>query len=233
MRRPALAVLALALAACDNPAPAPAASASAAAAPPPPATAAAPAVPTPPDLDIAAQQKAMKCASDAKSGLCGVLARMASCAVWNPVVPSGDGRWLGRGWLVEGAKTTEQVTVVRARRVPTAEVGPGQLGVRVAIADLPKQEGPAFEQADRAIRAFERADVPPKSNPTLEYLKQRTDWPESAAMRTAGGQQVYALTQGGAYLCQGPTRSLLLVQRAASGGAGGDGVYAEVWPVSW
>jgi hypothetical protein len=234
MPRPALAALGLALLGCDNSAPAPAASASAAAqaAPPPAATTApAAAAPAPPDLDVAAQQKALKCAADAKSGLCGVLARMGSCSAWNPIVPSGDGRWLGRGWLVEGAKTTDQFTLVRARRVPTGEVGPGQIGVRISITDLPKQEGAAWEQADRAIRRYERADVPQHGSPTIEYVKQRTDWPETFAMRTAGGQ-VYALTPGGAYLCQS-NRALLVVQRAASGGASGDGLYAELWPTSW
>jgi hypothetical protein len=228
MRRPLLAAVAVALAACDAPSAAPAASASAA--PPPPPAASAPAAPPPPDLDVGALQKALKCGGDAKSGACGVLAKMASCTAWDPIVPSGDGRWLGHGWLVEGAATTDQLTVMRARRVPTGEVGPGQIGVRIAVADLPKQEGDAFEHADRALRAFERQDVPPKSSPTLEYLKKRTEWPEASAMRTTGGQ-VYALTQNGTYLCQGPRRTVLVAQRGAS--HGGDGLYAELWPTSW
>jgi hypothetical protein len=233
MRRLMLAAIPLALFGCDAPTAAPAASASAIAAPappPPPQTAAAP--PAPPDVDVAQIQKALKCGGDARSGVCGVLAKMASCKAWDPIVPSGDGRWLGRGWVVEGAKTTDQVTMLRARRVPTSEVGPGQLGVRIAIADLPKQEGAAFEQADRALRALERADVPPKSSPTLEYVKQRTQWSEAAALRTAGGQ-VYALTSGGAYLCQSPGRAVLVAQRDPAHGASGDGLYAELWPTSW
>ncbi len=235
MRRPMLAALAIAaataLAACDSPSGAPAASASARATPPPsPPTEAAPAPPPPPDLDVGSVQKALKCSNDARSGTCGVLAKMASCKAWDPIVPSGDGRWLGHGWLVEGAKTTDQVTVLRARRVPTSEVGPGQLGVRIAVAELAKQEGPAFEQADRTIRYFERGDVPSKSSPTLEYMKQRTDWPEASATRTVGGQ-VQALTQSGTYLCQGPGRTVLVAQRAAT--HGGDGLYAELWPTSW
>jgi hypothetical protein len=236
MRRPALASLAIAIAipACDNPAPPPPAASAAptAAATAPSATAAAEALPPTPDLDVPSLQKALKCGGDAKSGACGILAKAASCKPFDPMVPSGDGRWLGRGYLVEGAKVTEQFTVVRARRVPTSEVGPGQLGVKIAVADIPKQEGLAFDQADRAIRAFERADIPGKSHPTMEYVKARTDWPERAAVRTAGGQ-VFAVGENGTYLCQGASRTVLVVQRAASRGASGDGLYAEVWPTSW
>jgi hypothetical protein len=192
----------------------------------------APPAPAPPDLDVSAQQRTLKC-GDTKSGACGVLAKMAICGAWNPVVPSGDGRWIGRGWLIEGAKTTDQITVARARRVPTSEVGPGQLGVRIAVAELPRQEGAAFDQADRAIRAYERADVPPRSSPTLEYLKRRTDWSEASALVTASGGHVYALTTNGTYLCQGPSRSLLVFERAGTRGAGADGLYAELWPTSW
>ena len=232
MRRPALAAMVLALSACDNPAPAASGPASGAA----PAASAprteAPAPPPPPDLDVPATQKALKCAGDTKSGACGVLAKMASCAAWNPVVPSGDGRWLGRGWLVEGAKTTDQITLVRARRVPTGDVGPGQVGARIAVTDLPREEGAAFDQAERAIRAFERADVPPRSSPTLEYVKKRTDWPEAFAARTVSGQ-IYALTQNGTYLCQGPGRSLLVAQRTSAQSTSSDGLYAELWPTSW
>lgn len=228
-----LAAFALALRACEQPSSTPVASASAAAPPPPAALASAPpaAAPAPPDLDLAAVQKALKCGGE-KTGACGVLAKVASCTAWNPSVPSGDGRWLGHGWLVEGGKTTEQLTLVRARRVPTNEVGPGQLGVKIAITDLGKQEGQAFEQADRVIRIFERSDTPPRSSPTLEHVKQRTEWPESSAMRTVGAQ-VYALTQNGAYLCEGAKRTVLLVQRGSVRGASADGLYAELWPISW
>jgi hypothetical protein len=230
MRRASL-LLALLLAGCDKPAPTAGASTSAALAAPPPTTEAAPAV-APPDLDVAAQQRALKCGGEGKTGPCGVLAGMESCKAWNPVVPSGDGRWVGWGWVVEKGKTTDQFALVRARRVPSNDVGPGQLPVRISVTDLPKSEGAAWEQADRAIRAFARADVPPRGNPVPDYVKNRTDWPEVSALRTAGGN-VYAMSNGGTYLCQGPNRALLVVQRASAAGAGGDGIYGQLWPTSW
>ena len=230
MRSLTLALLPIAVAACDSPpAPPPVASAAAPAAPP---ASPAPAAAAPPDLDVAALQKTLKCGGESKSGACGVLAKMTRCQTWSAAVPSGDGRWLGRGWVIEGSKTEEQLTLLRARRAPQSDVGPGQLGVKIAVTDLPKQEGAAHDQADRAIRALERSDVPPRGSEAIEYAKQRTAWPEAFAMRTAGGQ-VYALTQNGTYVCQGAKQTLLLVQRGSGGAASGDGLYAEVWPTSW
>jgi hypothetical protein len=233
MRRFFLVAPALALLGCDPPAPAPAVSSASSLSPAPSASSvsAAPAAVLL-DLDVASLQKTLKCGGDATSGACGVLTKFASCTEWNPISPSGDGRWLGRGWAVEGAKVTEQFALVRSRRVPTSEVAAGQIGVKIAITDLPKQESSAFEHADRAIRAFERNDVPPRSSPTLEYVKQRTDWPEAFAMRTSG-KHVYAIAANGTYYCQGQNRTLLVVQRAATRGSNGDGLYAELWPTSW
>ncbi|MDI1448052.1 hypothetical protein [Polyangium sp. 6x1] len=206
---------------------------------PAPPSAAPPAQATPPeaiaapdDLDVAALKKALKCASDAKSGPCAVLNAFGTCKPWNAVVPSGDGRWIGRGYRVEGGKTSDEFTVVRSRRVPANEVGPGQLPAKVGIGDIAKQEGQAFSQADRLIRTLERSDVPPRSNMALEYLKKRESWPEGFTMKTVGGQ-VYVASEGGAFVCQGPKQELYLVQRAATRGGAGEGLYATAYPVSW
>lgn len=198
----------------------------------PPAPSSEPAGPPPEDLNLAELQKALKCQADAKAGPCRVLAMFSTCKAWNPVVPSGDGRWLGRGFVVEGAKTTEQVTVVRSKRVPSSEVGAGQLPARIGISEIAKAEGTPFDQADRAIKAFERGDIPQRSSPTLEYVNKRTDWPDAFTMRTVGGQ-VYAITQGGSFFCTGPKQQLLLVHRATTRSGQGDGVYAELWATSW
>jgi hypothetical protein len=161
-----------------------------------------------------------------------VLAAFAGCKEWNAVSPSGDARWLGKAYIVEGSKTSEQITLVRSKRVPSTEVAPGQLPVKISITDLPKEEGAAYDQAERAIRAFERNDVPPRSNPTLEYIKKRSEWPEAHAARTVSGQ-VLVNTGGGAYVCQGARQQLVVVQKAEAAGGGGDGLYAELWATTW
>src|SRR5688572_22535165 len=107
--------------------------------------------PPPADLDIPAQQKMLGCAATAKSGACGVLAAMSTCKPWSAEAPSGDGRWIGRGFEVDSKKTTEQVAVLRLRKVPTGEVGPGQIAARVGIGQIEKDEGTAYGEADKAI----------------------------------------------------------------------------------
>lgn len=228
----ACALAACVLAACDPPVKpdaAPSSSASAVVSAPKPEE---PAPPPPADLDVAALQKALKCGGGSGTGPCAVLAKFAACKAWDPVVPSGDGRWLGRGTIVDGAKTTDQFTILRSRRLPTNDVGAGQLPVKIAVTDLPKEEGAAWDQADRAIRAIERADAPPRTSAALEYIKKRTEWQESFASRTTGGH-VFATTQYGTFVCQGPKKQLLVVQRASQKSASPDGLYAELWPTSW
>ena len=189
-------------------------------------------MPPPDDLDVAAVQKALKCATDAKSGACGVLAKYTACTPWSAVSPSGDARYLGRGTLVEGAKSTETVVVLRSKRVPLNEVGPGQLGVKIGLGEITKEDGSPFDQSGQAIRSFERSDAPGKANAAIEYVKQRTQWVEAFANKTAGGQ-VYAIMKAGTFLCQGPRQSVLMVQKAGSRTSSGDGLYAELWAASW
>jgi hypothetical protein len=188
--------------------------------------------PPPADLDVAALQKALGCAANAKSGPCAVLAGFAGCKAWSAEAPSGDGRWLGRGFEVEGKKTTDVVAVLRARRVPTTEVGPGQLPARVALGTIDKSEGAAFSEAERAIRALERSDVPPKGNAAIAHLKGMTQWSEAFVTRTEGGQ-VYGLAHGGLFVCEGPKRELHVVRRAATRAGNGEGLYATLWAALW
>jgi hypothetical protein len=191
-----------------------------------------PAPPPPSDLDVAALQKALACAGNAKSGPCLVLAGFATCKPWSAEAPSGDGRWLGRGHEVDGKSTTDQVAVLRVRRVPTSEVGPGQLPARLALGTIAKEEGAPFTEADKAIRALERSDVPPRGNAAIEHLKAKTQWSEAFVTRTVGNQ-VYGLSHGGLYVCEGPKRELYVVRRASTRTGTGDGFYATLWGATW
>ena len=197
---------------------------------PPALDTAAPAAPE--DLDLKGLQKQLSCPAEPKGGPCSILAAFATCTQWNASTPSGDGRWIGRGHRVDGAKITEEFTVFRAHRMPQNEVGPGQLPLKIGIAELAKSDGAAWEQAERAIKSFSRHDIPPRGNAAVEFLNRKDNWAEGFVLRTTGGQ-VYAVLEGGAFVCQGAQQQLIVVQRATSRGGKADGLYAEVWPSSW
>lgn len=189
-------------------------------------------VAVPGDLDLAPLTKALKCAADAKTGACGILTKWKTCQAWTGVAPSGDGRWFGRGTLVEGGKSTDQVTLLRSRSVPASEVGPGQVPAKLALGEIRKDDGAAFEQVEKGLRALERGDVPQRASPTIEFIRKKTDWSEAFASKTMSGQ-VYVIREGGTFLCQGAKQTILLVSRAALRNAQGDGLYAELWPATW
>lgn len=186
----------------------------------------------PEDLDLKGLQKQLACPAEPKGGPCSVLASFSKCIQWSASTPSGDGRWMGHGHRVEGAKTTEEFTVFRARRVPQNEVAPGQLPLKVGIAAIAKDDGAAWEQAERAIKAFSKHDVPPRGNAAVEFLNRKDTWPEGFVLRTKSGQ-AYVVLEGGAFVCQGPQQQLIVVHRASTRGGKADGLYAEVWPSSW
>jgi hypothetical protein len=197
----------------------------------PVAAASAPAAAPAGDLDVAALEKALGCKGES-DGPCGVLATYAGCDPWDGSTPSGDGRWMGKGWSRSGGKTEPQITLLRARRVAADEVGPGQVPARIGFARL-DAEHPATEHAEKAILALSRHDVPGERNQGIEYVTSLERWDaEAFATPTAKGH-VFALAKGGGFLCQGPKQQLVLVLRSDARGAAGDGLYAELWPTTW
>ena len=118
---------------------------------------------------------------------------------------------------------------MRSKRVPTSDVGAGLLPVKIGLASIAKADA-MFEQGERAVRTFERHDVPAKSNTAVTHLKQLDTWNESSAQRTKSGQVMF-VGDGEGWVCQGPKQQLFLVKRARAGSA--DGVYAELWPATW
>jgi hypothetical protein len=206
--------------------------------PPPAATASAevrketPKAMAPPgDLEVSKLQEALKCADDAASGACGVLTQFATCKAWDASVPSGDGRWIGKGYRVVKGAVEEEFTLLRARRVPLDDVGPGQLPVKVGISAIPTDHA-AYGTAQRAVDAFSRHDVPPNKNPAVSFVNDLEEWPEAYAIQTVG-KQVYVAAEGGGFLCMGPKQQVLLVKKAATRGTVGDGLYAELWATTW
>jgi hypothetical protein len=192
--------------------------------------AAAPKLPTPKPLSVDNLERALKCRG--ADGPCQVLKQFKDCIAWNPAATSTDSRWLGRGHVVRKGSFTDEYTLLRSRRVPVSETGPGQMNAKFAISSIPELETAARRHADKALRAYKRRDVVKATNATVRYIKERSEWLEVSAM-LAEKNQVYVASDGGAYLCALKDQRLLLVERSTNPEHPGDGTYVILWPVSW
>jgi hypothetical protein len=190
--------------------------------------------PTLADVDLPALQKRMRCAPGASAGACMVLAKMVGCRPWNPVSPSGEGRYIGHGWVVVGDIVTEQITLLRTRSVPMSDVASWQLPVKIAFGLIPTDAGPAYAHAERAINAFERHDVPRARNAAIDFLKQKSDWVSEAAAARTRGSMVMTFSGAPAAICQGADQQVLVAaQSPGATGRSADGLYAELWAATW
>lgn len=232
-RTSALAAMLLVLVACEDPpkpTPAPSAETARASAAKPTASAEK-TVPPPEPLDVEALKKSLKCGKGGH-GPCEVLQDFEDCLPFDPVTQSGDGRWLGQGYVVKKSAFVEELTLLRSRRVPTAEVGPGQLGAKIALGNIPDDRVAERRHAEVAVRAFRRGDVTKRTNAAVDYIKERQDWQEAFSMK-AKDNQIYIAAMAGGFLCSKDKQRLLLVQKSGDREHGADGVYAELWPISW
>ena len=197
-----------------------------------PAATAAPDLPTPDPLDVPSLQKTLKCSPKSEGGPCRVLNDFKACQTARIVTPSGDGRWLGNGYVVRSGAFTEELTLLRSRSVPSGEVGKTQIAAKVGLGRIPEEEEVARRQAEKAVSALARGDVPKVNNAGVAYIKELKEWSEAYAV-TAQDNQIYVAASDGYYLCAVNAQRLLLVQRVTAPKSAGDGLYADLYPVSW
>jgi hypothetical protein len=193
---------------------------------------AAPDLPTPEPLDVASLQKALKCSPKSAGGPCRVLNDFKACLPQKLLTPSGDGRWMGYGYVARAGAFTDEFTLLRSRAVPAAEVGKTQIAAKIGLARIPEEEEVVRRQAEKSVAALARNDVPKVGNAAIAYIKELKEWTEAYAVN-AQDNQIYVAAADGFYLCAVSGLRLLLVQRVAAPKNPGDGLYAELWPVSW
>ncbi len=188
------------------------------------------------DADIATLAHGLKCTPGSPpkvAGPCTVLVAMEKCRDWGGGTPSGDGRWMGRGWEATGAATATEITILRSHAVPQADVKPWQLPIKIAIGSIGKDAGSALSQADAAINAYARHAPAPPKNAAVEFVKQKSDWAGEVPAATTMGSMVETFSDRPTYICQGSDARIELVQQASADiGLKADGLYAELWPVN-
>jgi hypothetical protein len=182
-------------------------------------------------LEVDKLKASLKCGKGGH-GPCEVLQEFQECQKFDPITQSGDGRWLGQGYVVKKSAFIDELTLLRTRRVPLAEVGPGQLGAKIATGNIPDDRVAERRHAEAAVRAFRRGDVAKQTNAAMDYIKGRTEWQEAFSMQ-AKDNQVFFAAAGGGYLCAKDKQRLLMVRLSGDREHPADGVYAVMWPVSW
>jgi hypothetical protein len=192
-----------------------------------------PAVAPPAALDVEGLKKSLKCSGKASEGPCPILEEFGDCKEgWTPITQSGDGRWVGTGYVVKDSKFTDEITLMRSKRVGVSEVAPGQLGAKVSLVSMP-ENSPEESAVEIAIRALARGDVPKAENRGVAYVLERSEWPD-AFVQQADKHQVYVAVGAGAYLCSDKeTQRLFVVRLASTQQHPADGLYATLHAVKW
>jgi hypothetical protein len=227
--RRALSIIVLAAAVgCDKPAPpareqSPVAPSATVTAPPAPTSASA-------DIDVAPLQKQLKCGGTVHKDVCRVLDEFAKAEKWQRQIPSGEGRWAGNAYqIAKGADRTELI-LLSARQVPTNQTSPGDLPLRVGTGPMPDDKQTAGAKLSSALS---RGDTVPRNNPALAFAKTWVSGREYSVVPTTG-PSVRLVAEQETYVRQGAAQKVIVVQpHAGTQTSAGDGMYAEVWPISW
>lgn len=214
--------------------PIPEASASASAAPSAPPTASRP---RGDDLNLAALRTHLKCAAGAKkpTGICGVVDEFEKASAWNlETIRGTDARYFGQTFVNEKGVTRSAFQFLVVKKVPTNDVTPGDLPIRVAFRELDANLKSENKHAPKLLRILEHDDAVTKMNTTAEYIKTYAPASWDSAALTAGASTLLHV-EGGAHVREGRGRRLYLIKQSPSSpdSTASDGVFAVLWPLSW
>jgi hypothetical protein len=216
---------------CDNQKPKPTASSAA----PTPSGVAAPIkvaeAPRPPPADIVLEPllKDLKCDKKSKTDSCRILGEFAVATRWSAQTPAGEGRWIGNAFVREKGTETKQLLLLWAKQVPTSQVGPGDLAVRVGTGTLPAE---LVEHGFKMIAALNRGDQPSPRNQAKHEVDAFVPTTHRGAVNTAGAS-VRLISEDTVYLRQAGRKVLVVMPSQGSNASSADGTYAEFWRATW
>jgi hypothetical protein len=189
----------------------------------------------PDDLDVAKLQETLKCKGAAPKAACLGLAEFSAGRAWNlDTVRGQDARWFGQAWVLDKGVARSGYYFFVLKKVPTNEVAPGDLPVKVALRELDPTLGPENTHAPKLLRLLQHDDAIPKQNRTAEHVKTYAPASWDLATHTSASS-TFVPSGEGIWVREGGSRNLLVVHlvAAATGAVPGDGVYANLYPVSW
>ncbi len=201
---------------------------SATAEPPAPVAAATP--PAPADMDVTALERDLNCSKTGPKQVCRVLKEFGSAQRYTAKTPSGEGRWVGQAFTVEKGVEKEREIILWAKSIPTSQVGPGDLPIKVGFdffADDLKSH------AEKLVRSLSHGDPPSPKNQAFPFVQSFVPTKQRVIVNTAG-QSVHVTAEESIYIRAKAPRSVYIVNPSnAQGAAAGDGMYAELWLAVW
>ena len=184
------------------------------------------------DLDLAALEKDLGCAGGkGKKQACRVLLAFAEGETWTGDTPSGDGRWVGNSYVVEGGQERTEQLVLRAQKVPTSQVGPGDLPIKVTMGPVPAEIQPTMEKLLEGLARGDRS--PRKGKQAIDWLPTFSSPKDRRAAKTTG-TSARLISEENVYLRKKSLHQMILVKTSdGTAATPGDGTYAELWLALW
>jgi hypothetical protein len=192
-------------------------------APPPPA----PREP-PSDLDVAGLEKKLGCSGNKVRQACKLLADFARADRWPADPPSGRGRWVGNAFKIEKGAEKRELLILYAERVPTAQVPPGDLPVKIGTGPIPDE---LETHGTKLVNILSRGDVPTKKNHAAPFVDDFVPRDSQGAANTTG--RSVRLISDNVFIRQGSRKLYYVETKTGGSDEPGDGVYAELWLASW
>lgn len=195
--------------------------------PPPPAPRAAPR-----DLELASLEADLGC-KGGRGGkkACRILAEFAAAERWEGKLQSGMKRLMGKAYVVEKGTEREELSLVLAKTVPLAKVGPGELPLLLGTAPVPDEQR---SPAEKLYKRLARGDTPRRADQVLPYVETFEPAEEILGAVSTEGKSLLFAGETEVHVRQQGIKKLLLVRLDIRPSARkGDGVYSEVWSVIW
>ena len=184
--------------------------------------------PPPEDLDINAVKKKLRCPRPGRHA-CRILDDFSGADAWDWRKLSREARWVGNAFVVDDRPERKEAWVLWAAPVPTAQVDPGLLPLKVAAGVLSKGLG---HERWKVIDAISRLASVSKRNRALVAASRFAPTTPHPTQRTTGKSLMW-LAEDKTYVRQEGRRLLVVKLSSAPTAAPGQGTYAELWPVFW
>lgn len=189
-----------------------------------------PAPPAPADVNVNALGEDLKCPKSGAKQACRIVKEFAQAQRFTAQTPSGEGRWVGQAFIVEKGVEKQREIILWAKRVPTSQVGPGDLPIKVGYEFFPDE---LKSHAEKLVRALSHGDPPSPKNQAFPFVQKVVPSKQRVIVNT-NGQSVHVTSEESIYIRAKAPRSVYLVNPSNASGAGsGDGMYAELWLADW